>query len=250
MDQLQLRGRYPWPVALPAVGGAAGCGVIEGGDHAGQQVLLPIRAGTWRDGGHWPWHDLVPIPAIDPVQASMLVVNGLTADDLLQGLSAGDVVVQSPGAGGVGQLVDQLCARRGIRCVNVVRRPPLRPLVGEVVDRPPLGLKAARALDGVGGDMTRWLGAATDDGGTVWHYGAMSRQPPCLNVADAIFRGVKLEDYWLRRASAARAPGLLAERLQALARMELQVAVAGTWRLSEWREAMAFEGQGVVVFTP
>ena len=249
MDRLQLRGLYPWPVALPAVGGAAGCGLAMEGRHQGQHVLLPIRCGTWRTWGRFPEDDLIPVGDADPIQASMLVVNGATAHDLLDGLPAGATVVQAPGTGAVAQLVDQLCQRRGIRCVSLVHRAPTAPL-SEAVERLPKGLQADRALDGVGGETTRRLGSRVHDGGVVLHYGAMSRQPPQLGVGDAIFRGVRLEGYWLRRASGARPPGALRRLLAELATQQLTVQVAGTWPLGDHRVALTTQRPGVEVFAP
>ncbi len=249
MDRLQLRGLYPWPVTLPAIGGAAGCALALEGCYEGQHVLLPIRCGTWRTTGRFPEEVLVPVGDADPVQASLLVVNGLSAHDLLDGLEPGSTVVQAPGTGAVAQLVDQLCVRRGIRCVSLVHRAPTAPL-SEAVERLPKGLLADRALDGVGGETTLHLGSRVRDGGVVLHYGAMSRQPPQLGVGDAIFRGVRLEGYWLRRTSATRAPGALHALLQDLAAQELTVQIAGTWPLEAHREALASQRPGVEVFVP
>ena len=249
MDRLQLRGLYPWPVTLPAIGGAAGCGRVLEGRLRGERVLLPIRCGTWRTWGRFPEADLVPIGDVDPIQASMLVVNGATAWDLLDGLPEGATVVQAPGTGSVAQLVDQLCVQRGIRCVSLVHRRPSRPL-SESVDRLPKALRADRALDGVGGETTLRLARCTADGGRVLHYGAMSRAAPQLGVGDAIFRGVGLEGYWLRRASAQRPPGALHTLLQTLAACRLEVHVAGTWPLERHGEALASRRPGVEVFVP
>jgi len=247
MDRLQLRGLYPWPVELPAIGGAAGCGIASEGTYAGQHVLLPIRCGTWRTWGRFSEADLVPVGDADPLQASMLVVNGATAHDLLSGLEPGCTVVQAPGTGTVSQLVDQLCAHRGIRCVSLVHRAPSRPL-SEAVDRLPKELQADRALDGVGGETTARLARHVREGGVVHHYGAMSRQAPQLGVGDAIFRGVRLEGYWLRRASAQRPAGALHELLRELAALDLSVHVAGTWPLEAHQEALASRRPGVEVF--
>ncbi len=247
MDRLQLRGLYPWPVELPAIGGAAGCGLATEGAYAGQHVLLPIRCGTWRTWGRFAEADLVPVGDADPIQASMLVVHGATAHDLLDGLEPGSTVVQAPGTGTVSQLVDQLCAHRGIRCVSLVHRDPSRPL-SEAVDRLPKDLRADRAFDGVGGETTARLARRVREGGIVRHYGAMSRQAPQLGVGDAIFRGVRLEGYWLRRTSARRPPGALHSMLRELAALELSVHVAGTWPLEAHREALASRHPGVKVF--
>ncbi len=244
MDRLQLRGLYPWPVALPAVAGAAGCGVIRDGARDGERVVLPIRAGTWRSGGWWPSEQLVTVPAtLDPLQASLLVVNGLSAWDLLEGLPAGATVVQSPG-GSVARFVDQLCTARGLRCVTWLRRPT--PGWQEAVTTLPR-MRADRALDGVGGDTTEALASRVVDDGVVWHYGAMSRQPPKIAVGDAIFRGVVLRGYWLRRVQ--RSADERAALLTTLASMGLHAPERGRWPLARWAEAFAAEGPGVVGLT-
>ncbi len=249
MDRLQLRGLYPWPVDLPAIGGAAGCALTLEGRYEGQHVLLPIRCGTWRTWGRFPEEALVPVGDADPVQASMLVVNGASAHDLLDGLEPGATVVQAPGTGAVAQLVDQLCQHRGIRCVSLVHRAPHQPL-SEAVERLPRDVRADRALDGVGGETTARLARRVKDGGVVLHYGAVSRQAPQLGVADAIFRGVRLEGYWLRRTSAQRRPGRLHTLLQELAALDLRVHVAGVWPLEDHDEALDSKRPGVEVFAP
>jgi NADPH:quinone reductase-like Zn-dependent oxidoreductase len=237
MDLLQLRGLYPWKVELPAVAGAAGCGRVLEGPHAGRLALLPIRWGTWCAHSRVPQDQLVLLPEIDPVQASNLVVNGASAHFLLEGLGEGDHVVSSP-AGSLGQLVDQLCASRGIACTHLVRRPPAGPMAGAVVTELPSGMGADRAIDGVGGEITAQLGAAVRRGGTVWHYGAMSRQAPKLHVADAIFRDVRLRGFWLRRVAHDLGAEAIRAVLSDLATQSLSVAVAGCYPLHRWREAL------------
>src|SRR4029077_12064220 len=81
-----IEGKYPGRPEVPATPGMEGVGVaVETGPQAGSvkigdHVLLPHHVGTWREALVVNASDLVVVPTeIDPIQASMLKINPLTA---------------------------------------------------------------------------------------------------------------------------------------------------------------------------
>jgi len=261
MDLLMIRGHYPIRPPLPAVPGSEGVGVVDAvgdgvsADWLGQRVALPIRCGTWRAALCLSPGNLVPVSDdVDPVEQAGLRINGPTAAALLDSVSAGDWVVQSCATGGVGQAVSQLAAARGVRVVGVVRhadRVSAAQAAGAdavVVDGDGLhrrvreatgGARAACAFDGVGGACAARLARCVADGGRVIHYGAMSRRAPVLGVADAIFRGVRLEGFWLKRWNEAAGPERARQRVAEVAAARLRLEIDCVLPLSRLHEAVA-----------
>lgn len=282
-DLLVLHGLYAVQPPLPATPGMEGTGVVDalGPGVAdlvpGQPVLLPIRAGAWREEVVVDAATVLPLPAgIDPVQASMLRINPPTAELLLTEvvpLRAGSWVLQNPGSGSVGQLVIQRAKAHGLRTVSVVRRPDrigaLQELGADVVledgddlhervavatGGAPLGL----ALDAVGGDATHRLARCLNPGGTVVSYGAVSRQRAALGVDQSVFRGITLRGFWLFQWNGARGGPVVTELLARLATAvaggDLRTQVAAVYDLHDVREALQHarsgEGFGRVVLRP
>lgn len=252
-DLLTVQGLYPLLPDLPWTPGMEGVGVVETGPHRGQQVVLPVRTGAWREKVLVPEHALEPVPLrLDPIQGCMAWINAPTAWHLLAGLGVGDWIVSAPGAGGVGQLVAQLAARRGIGVVAVCRReaPELEGLAQVVVDGPGLGrrVRAAaggrivRVLDGVGGAWTAKLARCLTRGGEVVVYGGMSRKPPELGVDSLLFRGITMRGFWLYAENQLATDGgrQLRAQLAALNSCGLLThPIAGTYALDDWQAAFA-----------
>ena len=279
MDLLGLRGHYPVRRPLPAVAGVEGAGRVaaagDGVDWApGTPVLLPVRAGTWATSAVVRADACVRLPeAIDLVQAASLRIDLPSAARLLaaSGARRGDWLILDPGAGAVSQATVQLARADGVRTVAVLRRPSraarvtalgaeaalvagdhlaarLREIVGD---------RAVAALDGTGGANTDVLASVVREGGSVWVYGGVSRQPSTLSVGNLVFRDVSVRGFWLLR-DARRDPAGVDAAIRALA---LQVAagvltteVAGTFALADWKAALALARsetrEGRVIFTP
>ncbi|TPV94192.1 MAG: zinc-binding dehydrogenase [Myxococcales bacterium FL481] len=263
MDLLLIRGHYPLRATLPAFAGAEGCGrVVSVGDavvevSVGDLVLLPVRVGAWRSQLVVAAEDVCRVPGnVDPVQASMLRVNPITADVMLDAfvtLRPGDWLIQSPGAGSVGQFVVQLARQRGVQTISIVRRAQraalVRSLGGELVfeDGPDLvrqvrgetgGGAVVLALDGTGGETAGRLASCLEPGGTLVSYGAMSRRPTQVGVDALVFRDVRHRGFWLRNWTTANRPEIVHERLNSLARLSLRGEIAAEYALSDWREAL------------
>ena len=266
-DLLAIRGLYALLPSLPTCPGMEGCGRVLASRHPtyreGERVLLPMRSGAWCERVAVDGEACHPLPEGDAVQLCMLRINPPTATLLLEGVEPGQWVVQDPGSSSVGQLVVQEARRRGIRTLNVVRRPERAERLAalgadRVVEKLQRGLpKAVRALDGMGGVATERLARCVQPGGEVICYGAVSRQPAQLSAAQSIFRDIRLRGFWLYRwngENPERASELLTEHGRDLATGALQIEIANTFALEDWREALALaqspERCGKVVFCP
>lgn len=275
MDLLGLRGHYPIRRALPCVAGVEGAGVVaavgEGAGLAvGDPVLLPVRAGTWAEAAVVRADACARLPAgIDLVQAASLRIGLPSAARLIDasGAGAGDWLILDPGASGVAQGVVQLAKARGIRTVAVLRRSSRAARVAALgadawvedvaAVKGIVGDRAVAALDGTAGARTDALASAVREGGTVWVYGAMSREPARLSVANAVFRDVSVRGFWLLR-DARRDPAdvdaTIARLAGEVAAGRLETEIAGRFGLGAWREALALarrdDRDGRVVFVP
>lgn len=255
MDALRARGLYPLAQDLPGVPGSVGVGRVIDGPRGweGARVHLPVRAGSWAEVVTVPTEGCLRLPdSADPVQACLLRIDGLSAQAMLTGLSRGSWVLIDAATGGVGHFAVQLASRMGVGVVAVVRRTDrmgwVKALGADVVllDGPDLAERVRestrepihRALDGVGGEATERLGACLADGGRVLHYGAASRQGPRLRVADAIFRGVLLQGFWLQRIDRDRGDAETGRILTRLLELGLEGAVDGIFPLPQLHAAV------------
>ncbi|MFE2075898.1 zinc-dependent alcohol dehydrogenase family protein [Streptomyces misionensis] len=159
-----------------------GVGGLAEGDH----VSLPLLSGSWRERLVIPASGLSPLPDADLKQLSMVGGNPPTAGVALTeyaSLGEGDWIVQNCANGGVGRSLIALARKRGIKTVNIVRRPDvideLKAIGADVVvlDGPDV---AQRVRDQIGADTPLPVvvgGAAADQllelaspGGTVAYY--------------------------------------------------------------------------------
>jgi trans-2-enoyl-CoA reductase len=223
-DLNSIEGKYPGRPDVPATPGMEGVGVaVETGSLAGSikigdRVLLPHHVGTWREALVVKANDLVVVsPEIDPIQASMLKINPLTAWRLLHGyveLKPGDWVIQNAANSGAGRAVIQIAHELGCKTINVVRRAELieelRDEGGDVVllDDEKLRdeAKAATgsapirlALNAVGGDSALRLANAMAPGATMVTYGAMSLQPLKIPNGLLIFKDLRFRGIWINK---------------------------------------------------
>ena len=220
---LQISGRYGAQAELPTIPGAEGIGEIIalgiGVEHLaqGQKVLLTGIDGTWREEVTVPAATLTPAPPGDPEQLAMLAVNPVTAHLLLSDfaeLEEGDWIIQSAANSAVGEMITQLAARRGIRSVNIVRRPELldryRAQDGAValIDGPDFDERATAATDGVpiklaldsvGGETFERLVQTLGQNGTLVSFGNLSGQLPRLDTGLLTSRNITIRGFWLQK---------------------------------------------------
>lgn len=279
-----IRGERSFRYPLPATPGFEGIGRIQalgpdsGGWREGDRVFLWFATGTWRDTVRLKADTLRPAPEGDAQQLCMLPINPLTAQLILEDyghLAAGGWLIQNAANSACGVYLARLARRRGLRTVNVVRRPSLIPLLRDagsdvvLVDGDDLAdrVKAATGgapiglgVDAVAGAATTRIGECLADGGTVLSYGMLSDQP-CMLPADMVFlRDIRLLGFFTRRQLAARTPAEISALYRQvgglIAEGTLAARIAGAFPLSRVKDACALAAQvgdarpGKVVLLP
>ena len=241
-----IEGKYGELPALPAVIGNEGVGRIAAlgpkvkGFSEGD-LVLPMRRGTWTQLMLATAAEAVRLPPeIDIFQAAMLSVNPASAWGLLEGfvsLRPGDWVAQNAANSAVGRCVVQMARCRGLKTLNIVRRPDvvedLKVLGADAVFLEGQDLReasegicdAARprlALNAVGGASALNLANALADRGTLVTYGAMGRQPLKIPNGLLIFRELEFKGFWLSRWSKRLSPARKKEIWSLLAKLSLE----------------------------
>jgi len=269
-DLLLARGIYASRPALPTIIGNEGVGRIlavgAGVENVkvGDRVLAPLSSFTWRERMVISANGLFALPAdADPQQLAILAINPPTAALLLSeyvDLKPGEWVVQNSANSGVGRWVIAFAKTRGLKTVNIVRRPEL---VAEleaiaadvvVVDSPDVSkeIKAAvgqadlrLALDGVSGPASGVLASTLSPHGTLVSYAAMSLGSMSISPLDVIFKPLTVRGFWLGHPeSAAKSAPAVAQAAEMIASGRVHIPVAATYALSSIKEAVAHAQRG------
>jgi len=236
-------------------------------DLVGQRVMLPLHHGTWQDRLVLTPERLIALPrGIDAIQAAMGQLVPATADLLLRSLvdvRPGEWILQNAANGAVGQWVAALARRRGIRTLNIVRRPQAEATVrragGDVVliDRgAPFGddvraytggAQIRLALDGVGGELPRRMARCLVHGGTLVTYGNASHQALSLDADALVCRDLRVRGFWLldwlRNADEPARQALVQRVLDEVCAGTHTLPVAATYSLGRVADAVAHAGQ-------
>ena len=277
-DLLMMRGLYGKRPKLPVAMGAEGVAVVvEVGPGVamkpGERVIIPYGNDTWSERLTVTAQDAVRVPdGLDDAQASMAIINPLTARLMLTefvSLTPGEFVIQNAANSGVGRAVIAIAQARGLRTVNVVRRPELadelKQAGGDIVllegpDLPKRVLESSQranirlGLDGVAGEATRSLTGALAEGGTLVVDAGMSAQPGAAFPPHFIFRDLTLRGFWLIKWFSNAAPEVVQRIQQELMPLLVSGAnkapIEATFPLSEAKEAVscAAKAKGKVLF--
>ena len=187
----------------------------------------------------------------DPQQLAMLAINPPTAALLLSeyvDLQPGEWVVQNAANSGVGRWLIAFAKTRGLKTVNIVRRPELtaelEAIGGDlvVVNSPdvPDRIKAAvgqaelrLALDGVSGPATGVLAATLSPHGTLVSFAAMSEGPMSINPLDVIFKPLTMRGFWLGHPEIATKIGpAIVQAAAMITSGRVHIPVAATYPIS------------------
>jgi NADPH:quinone reductase-like Zn-dependent oxidoreductase len=230
----------------------------------GDRVLAPLSSFTWRERMLISADGLFALPRdADPRQLSMLTINPPTAALLLSeyvNLKPGEWVVQNAANSGVGRWVIAFAKMRGLKTVNIVRRPELvaeiEAIGGDVavVDSPDVSerIKAAvdqaqlrLALDGISGPATGVLAATLSPRGTLVSFAAMSLNPMSISPLDVIFKPVTVRGFFMGHAEfAAKLAPAAAQAAEMIASGRINIPVAATYPLASINEAVAHAQRG------
>ena len=269
-DLLLAQGIYGIRPALPTVIGNEGVGrVLDVGPgvqnvKAGDRVLAPLSSFTWRERMVVPASGLFALPpGADPQQLSMLAINPPTAALLLSeyvNLKPGEWAVQNAANSAVGRWVIAFAKARGLKTVNIVRRPELVPelqaIGGDVivVDSPDVSKEIKEAvgqaelrlaLDGVSGPATGVLASTLSPHGVLVSFAAMSGAPMSISPLDVIFKPITVRGFWLGHPEfAAKSAPAIAQAAEMIASGRVHIPVAATYALSSIKEAVAHAQRG------
>ena len=193
-EQQMRRGKYYDQPAFPFVPGYDIVGVVEavgpGVDKSltGTRVAALTKVGAWSTHMLLPADSVIPVPdGVEPAEAETLVVNGITAWQMLHRVAkvrAGQTVLVLGANGGVGSTLVQLARAAGIRVIGTAsprHHDTVRALGAEPLDyRAPDLAAQVRALapagvdavfDHVGGDGINDSFRLLAPGGTLVSYG-------------------------------------------------------------------------------
>lgn len=214
IETYQRSGVYTVP--MPFTPGTEGSGTVvalgEGVDTVtvGEAVMTAAGTGTYAEHFLAPAEKLLPVPdGLDLTEAAALPLQGMTAHYLCRStfpVQAGQTVVVTAGAGGVGLLLTQLCAGRGARVVTTASTEAKRELSRQAgaalsVDYPDLRTAVEEVSAGAGADVVYdgvgkatfedSLGCLRPRGMLVLFGGASGQVPPFdlqrLNAAGGLF---------------------------------------------------------------
>jgi NADPH:quinone reductase-like Zn-dependent oxidoreductase len=194
-EQQMRRGKYYDQPPFPFVPGYDLVGRVErvgpgvDGSLVGARVAAVTKTGGWATAALVDAGDLVPVPdGVDPADAETVVVNGVTAWQMLHRLARvprGGTVLVLGANGGVGSTLVQLARHAGIRVVGTAaprHHEAVRALGAEPIDyRDPQLYRKARALapegydgvfDHVGGPGIRESWRLVRRGGALVSYGS------------------------------------------------------------------------------
>jgi NADPH:quinone reductase-like Zn-dependent oxidoreductase len=269
-DLLIARGIYPSRPALPAVIGNEGVGrVLKVGAgvktvKVGERVVPPLSSFIWQERMIISANGLFALPPdADPQQLSMLAINPPTAALLLGeyvNLKPLEWVVQNSANSAVGRWVIAFAKARGLKTVNIVRRPELvaeLKAIGAdvvVVDSPNVSkeIKAAigkdelrLALDGVSGPASGVLASTLSAHGTLVSYAAASAGPMSISPLDVIFKPLTVRGFWLGHPeSTAKSAPAIAQAAEMIASGRVNIPVAATYPLSSIKDAVEHAQRG------
>ena len=276
-DGTNLRVSLPQVPGIEGVGRVAAVGSAVARHVIGARVFLPRQCGSWRQQVVADEAAMLPAPEGDPLQLC-LMVNAFTADLALRDLAPlqrGDWFLQNAANSNVGRALIRLARGRGIRTVNVVRRPELidelLELGADVVllDGPGLAARAQAAvgyaplpiaLDGLAGDAAGRLAECLTDGGTLANCGTMTGEPVAIPSWILLYRRIRVLGYYAGYNMQSRSPpqqaAIILELADLIAHGTIHTPIAATYSLERWREAVAHaersgaERAGKVIFTP
>jgi NADPH:quinone reductase-like Zn-dependent oxidoreductase len=265
-DLLFIAGRLA-PAPLPTVPGNEGLArVLSVGSGVsnlapGDQVLMPLLSGAWRERLIISATGLFALPDADGQQLSMLGGNAPTAGLILSeyvALQPGDWVIQNAANGGVGRSLTALARHRGLHTVSLARRPEL---IDELADaggdlvlrdspgavaaiRDRLGDSAIRlGVDAVGGPSSNTLIDAVAPGATIVSYANASSQPADRLAADT--KDVTITNIFvIAYDNATKIVPVIKEAAPLVASGALHVPVEAVYDLADIKPAIAHLRRG------
>jgi NADPH:quinone reductase-like Zn-dependent oxidoreductase len=262
-DMLLARGLYTIHPNLPSVVGNEGAGkVLSVGDGVknvkpGDRVVIPFGAFSWAEKVLAPAEKAVVLPAeIDPQQASMLSINPVAAALLLEDfvpLRPGDWIVQNAANSGVGRSVIAFAKQKGVRTINIVRRPELIQELKDIgADVVVLASNAAAeanhatggalvrlALDGVGADATGTLLDIVGWEAKIVCYAFPTREPIKFNPFGLVVKRASIHPFFMHYPdNLPKIPEKIRSAADLVANHQLRMPIAAVYPVRHFGEAL------------
>jgi NADPH:quinone reductase-like Zn-dependent oxidoreductase len=267
-DLLTVAGTYGYKPELPAIGGSEAVGTIDllgdgvEGIQIGQRVSAGGLHGAWAEYFIAEAHSVVPLPgSISDETAAQLIGMPLSALFLLNFIEAksGQWIVQNAATGAVAKVMAMVARQRGIKVINLVRRPEavdeLRALgienavatssaswrsdIAAIVGAEPI----ASVIDSVGGEASGELLSLVGDGGMLVSFGGMSGKPMQISSGNLIFKQAIVKGFWLSKLLRTTPPQetgkLIAELVGLVATGAVTLQVGGIFDISDIAKAAA-----------
>jgi len=264
-DLLVASGLYAVHPILPSVVGNEGAGrVLAVGAGVrnvkiGDRVVIPRGVFSWAEKVLAPAEDAVVLPAeIDPQQAAMLSINPPAAALLLEefvSLKPGDWIVQNAANSGVGRAVIAFARQKGLRTINIVRRPELvhelkeigadvvllaGPNTGAEANRATGGALARLALDGVSGDATGTLLEIVSWDAKIVCYAAPTREPIKVNPLGLVAKRASIHPFFMYYPDyLPRIPEKIRAAAALVANRQLRAPIAAVYPARQFERALA-----------
>jgi NADPH:quinone reductase-like Zn-dependent oxidoreductase len=256
-----MAGTYGKAKSFPCVMGREGVGEVVAGVNQGEIVRIPESAGVWAEAMEVAAEGVFVCPKdLRPKQLALSFINPPTALRVLEdfvALKAGEVVISNAGKSAVSAALVQLARNRGLAPQVVVRNKTaedetwLKSLgavaVWDETQEYFKEVKAALALNQVGGESGLRLIKALRTGGVCVTIGGAAREPVRYPTRELIFNDVQLRGFWMdrwTRDNPGRVGPMMEEIWQQMREGKLVQEVAGKFRLEDYREALAKASQG------
>ncbi|KAL3695748.1 hypothetical protein R1sor_009824 [Riccia sorocarpa] len=264
------RGMIARHYSHPVTVGSEGFGIVHS---LGEGVSL-VKPGQrvvplmWEEGrvGNGSWQEyvclkeemVVPVPdSISDETAAQFVVNPWSVIGMLHDLAVpeGEYLLQTAAGSVLGRQLIQLAKRKGIKTINLVRRPEQKAELEalgadevichtseDVVSRVKeiTGKKLAYgALDAVGGELTERVAASVRRGGQMFIYGVLSSPTATVGISD-LFREVTVKGWILSNyfGLKKRRDMYIEEALDYLGTKVMEPLVGEKFDLSEFKQAI------------
>lgn len=263
-DLLLARGLYTIHPNVPSIVGNEGAGkVLAVGDGVkavkiGDRVVVPYGMFSWAEKVLAPAEKAIVLPdEIDPQQAAMLSINPVAAALLLEdfvSLKAGDWIVQNAANSGVGRSVIAFAKQKGIRSINIVRRPELIqdlkqigadvvPLAGPnaaaEVNRATGGALVRLALDGVGAQATGTLLDIVGWEAKIVCYAFPTREPITFNPFGMVAKRASIHPFFMHYPdNLPKIPEKIRSAAELVANHQLRLPIAAIYPVRRFSEAL------------
>jgi NADPH:quinone reductase-like Zn-dependent oxidoreductase len=263
-DMLLARGLYTIHPNLPSVVGNEGAGkVLSVGDGVknvkpGDRVVVPYGVFSWAKKVLAPAEKAIVLPpGIDPQQAAMLSINPVAAALLLEdfvSLRPGDWIVQNAANSGLGRSVIAFAKQKGVRNINIVRRPELiqelkdigadvallaGPSVAAEVNRATGGDLVRLAFDGVGADATGTLLDIVGWEAKIVCYAFPTREPIRFNPFGLVAKRASIHPFFMHYPdNLPKIPEKIRSAAALVANRQLRLPIAAVYPVGHFEKAL------------